>query len=134
MLADSRYVGAVVETAEDLARLLDATENKLSVLLSLDTKSLRSELLRKLREDEIGEYDHNGLVADWLYYRAAVTDWAVRSSGMPERAPPTDMPDKRNLTEAAQCGLRRIWGQIAQLLSSANLVHWRAPRWVSRQQ
>ena len=122
MVADPRYVEATEETAAEVAEKLDITERKLSSAMGLDIKKLRSELLRKLRLDEIGEYDHDGLVGDWLYYRAAVTDWAASSSSMP---PPTDSKDpQEHLTEAALSGLRRIWVRLMRLPSSISLVHW----------
>ncbi len=107
MLANPLDAAAVIETADEVARRLDLTEARLAAEMGLDRKRLRAELLRQLREDEIGEYAHGGLVADWLYYRTAIADWAATSSRspVPEEAPPptksSDTPTSRGPHEAA---------------------------------
>lgn len=66
-----------VETAEDIERKLDAVEIRLVGQLGIDRRQLRSEILRMLQAGEISEYEHGGLVADWLYYRSAMIDRRV---------------------------------------------------------
>jgi len=92
MLVNPLDTSVETETANEVSMKLDMTEIQLAALMKLDRKKLRIELTRMLREGELGDYEHNGLVADWLYYRTAVADWAATSSRSPEEAPPPTEP------------------------------------------
>jgi len=76
MLADPRDTPEI-ETLEEITRKLRATETKLAQMMELDPRQLKVEVVRRLREGELDDYAYGGLVADWLYYRSAFTDWAA---------------------------------------------------------
>jgi hypothetical protein len=105
MLVDQLDTSVATETADEVSRKLDVAESQLAARMGLDRKRLRSEVIRMLRADELGDYDHDGLVSDWLYFRTAVADWAATSSRSPEEAPPptdrSDSPTSQGPLEAA---------------------------------
>jgi hypothetical protein len=72
---ESQSTESTEETYEGILARLDVVETKLYEIYKIPKDALVEELNRRFREDEIGEYDHGGLPAEWLYLRSAKSDW-----------------------------------------------------------